>query len=83
MAISINKTLYVGVGGTGAKTLAKIKRHFIDSYGEIPQPMIGFLAIDTQDGIGNIAVAKSGADANGVTYTVQGGRVTDVKEIKR
>ena len=82
MAISINKTLYVGVGGTGAKTLAKIKRHFIDSYGEIPQPMIGFLAIDTQDGIGNIAVAKSGADANGVTYTVQGGRVTDVKEIK-
>lgn len=58
MAISINRTVYIGIGGTGAETLAKIKRHFIDAYGTVPQPMIGFLAIDTQTGINKIAVAK-------------------------
>ncbi len=84
MAYSINKTLYVGIGGTGAKTLVKIKRHFIDAYGEIPNPMIGFLVIDTQDGIINSTVAKSGSDvSNTLLYTVDklNNRVTDVKEI--
>lgn len=46
MAIKLRRTLYVGLGGTGVATLLKIKKCFIDSYGEIP-PMIGFLAIDT------------------------------------
>lgn len=46
MAIKLKKTLYVGLGGTGVSTLLKIKKCFIDSYGEIP-PMIGFIAIDT------------------------------------
>lgn len=49
MAIKLKKTLYVGLGGTGVATLLKIKKCFIDSYGEIP-PMIGFLAIDTDGG---------------------------------
>lgn len=44
--IKLKKTLYVGLGGTGVATLLKVKKCFIDSYGEIP-PMIGFLAIDT------------------------------------
>ncbi len=80
MAYSINKTLYIGVGGTGAQTLVKIKRHFIDAYGEIPQPMIGFLAIDTQDGISEIAVSKAGSDASGMTYSVTpDGKITDEK----
>ncbi|MCM1502073.1 MAG: tubulin-like doman-containing protein [Bacteroidales bacterium] len=42
----LKKTLYIGIGGTGVASLLKIKKSFIDSYGEIP-PMIGFLAIDT------------------------------------
>lgn len=46
MATAINRTLYIGLGGTGAQTLAKIKSHFVGSYGEVP-PMISFLAIDT------------------------------------
>lgn len=46
MAIKLKKTLYVGLGGTGVSALLKIKKCFIDSYGEIP-PMIGFIAIDT------------------------------------
>ncbi|MGM9818111.1 MAG: tubulin-like doman-containing protein [Paludibacteraceae bacterium] len=44
--IKLKKTLYVGLGGTGVSTLLRVKKCFIDSYGEIP-PMIGFLAIDT------------------------------------
>lgn len=51
MAIKLKKTLYLGLGGTGVSALLKIKKCFIDSYGEIP-PMIGFLAIDT-DGAAN------------------------------
>mgnify|MGYP004542662567 CR=1 FL=1 len=44
--IKLKKTLYIGLGGTGVSALLKVKKCFIDSYGEIP-PMIGFLAIDT------------------------------------
>lgn len=44
--IKLKKTLYIGLGGTGVATLLKVKKCFLDSYGEIP-PMIGFLAIDT------------------------------------
>lgn len=44
--IKLKKTLYIGLGGTGVSTLLRVKKCFIDSYGEIP-PMIGFLAIDT------------------------------------
>ena len=46
MKIKLKKTLYIGLGGTGVATLLKVKKNFIDSYGEIP-PMIGFLAIDS------------------------------------
>ncbi len=46
---TLTTTLYVGIGGTGANILLQIKKCFIDSYGEIP-PMIGFLAIDTDNG---------------------------------
>lgn len=46
--IKLKKTLYVGLGGTGVSTLLRVKKCFIDSYGEIP-PMIGFLAIDTDN----------------------------------
>lgn len=51
--IKLKKTLYVGLGGTGVATLLKVKKCFIDSYGEIP-PMIGFLAIDTNSAANNV-----------------------------
>ena len=44
--IKLKKTLYIGIGGTGVQCLLKIKKCFIDIYGEVP-PMIGFLAIDS------------------------------------
>lgn len=58
MATAINRTLYIGLGGTGAQTLAKIKSHVINSYGEVP-PMINFLAIDTDQKTADTAVAKT------------------------
>ena len=58
MAIKLKKTLYVGLGGTGVSTLLKVKKCFIDSYGEIP-PMIGFLAIDTDGAANNKSVTSN------------------------
>lgn len=63
MAIKINRTLYVGIGGTGVKILTKVKRHFMDAYGEVP-PMIGFLSIDTQAGSADTAAVKLGSGLN-------------------
>ena len=58
MAIKLKKTLYVGLGGTGVSALLKIKKCFVDSYGEIP-PMIGFLAIDTDGAASNKSVTSN------------------------
>lgn len=52
MATNIRRSLYVGLGGTGMGTLLKVKKQFIDTYGELP-PMIGFLGIDTDGGAYN------------------------------
>jgi hypothetical protein len=52
MPIKLKKSIYIGLGGTGVSVLLKIKKCFIDSYGEIP-PMIGFLAIDTDSAASN------------------------------
>lgn len=46
MATNLKRTLYIGLGGTGLKTLLHTKRAFIETYGEVP-PMIKFLVIDT------------------------------------
>lgn len=46
MTPKLKRTLYIGLGGTGFKTLVHTKRAFINTYGEVP-PMIKFLAIDS------------------------------------
>jgi hypothetical protein len=46
MATKIRRSLFIGLGGTGMKTLLQTKKMFIETYGEVP-PMIGFLGIDT------------------------------------
>jgi len=62
MAIKLTKTLFVGLGGTGVKSILRTKQCFMDAYGEIP-PMIAFLAIDTDRGIRNISMkSRSGKD---------------------
>lgn len=80
MAIKINRTLYVGIGGTGAKILTKVKRHFIDAYGEVP-PIIGFLSIDTQSGSAVTAAVKLGSDLNTVVNTMEGDRVVSSRKL--
>ena len=56
--IKLKKTLYIGLGGTGVATLLRVKKCFIDSYGEVP-PMIGFLAIDTDTAAFNKEVTSN------------------------
>lgn len=45
----IRRSLFIGLGGTGMRTLLYLKKLFVDTYGEVP-PMIGFLGIDTDKG---------------------------------
>lgn len=42
----LRRTLLIGIGGTGVKTILDAKKMFYENYGEIP-PMIGFIGIDT------------------------------------
>lgn len=42
----LRRTLLIGLGGTGYKSILNAKKLFYENYGEIP-PMIGFLAVDT------------------------------------
>ena len=46
MIPKLKRTLYIGLGGTGFKTLLHTKRAFIETYGEVP-PMIKFLVFDS------------------------------------
>lgn len=46
MVPKLKRTLYIGLGGTGFKTLLRTKRAFVETYGEVP-PMIKFLCIDS------------------------------------
>ena len=57
----LRRTLLIGVGGTGIKTILDAKKMFYENYGEIP-PMIGFVGIDTdRPGLGNsFVIANDG-----------------------
>lgn len=57
----LRRTLLIGVGGTGIKTILDAKKMFYENYGEIP-PMIGFIGIDTdRPGLGNsFVIANDG-----------------------
>ncbi len=55
MPITLKKTIYVGLGGTGVQTLLHLKKQFINTYGEIP-PMIKFIAFDTDTNISQLSL---------------------------
>ena len=42
----LKRTLFIGVGGTGMKTILQTKKLYKDAYGSVPE-IIGFLGIDT------------------------------------
>lgn len=43
--MKIRRSLFIGIGGTGIKSILHAKKRFIDAYGEIP-PMVEFLGLD-------------------------------------
>ena len=45
----IRRSLFIGLGGTGMRTILHLKKLFIETYGEVPG-MIGFLGVDTDKG---------------------------------
>lgn len=57
----LRRTLLIGLGGTGIKSILNAKKMFYENYGEIP-PMIGFIGIDTDEpGLKNsFVIAKDG-----------------------
>lgn len=59
----LKRSLFIGLGGTGLKSIVHTKKRFYDTYGEIP-PMVGFLAFDTDsDGI-NFSIPSHLGDKN-------------------
>lgn len=56
-------TVVIGLGGTGYKTLLKLKQRFVDAYGSIP-PIVRFLSIDTTENAEGTAQASEGLDHN-------------------
>ncbi len=75
MATKIKKCLYVGIGGTGMRTLLETKKFFIETYGEVP-PCIAFLGIDTDGG----AFDKTLPTKLGVPVGLTAGEVCRVQE---
>lgn len=61
-SIKISRTLFVGLGGTGVKSILRAKQCFVDAYGEVPQ-MVAFIAIDTDRQIRNASlISRSGKE---------------------
>ncbi len=50
MSTKIKRCLFVGLGGTGMRSLLNAKKLLMETYGEVP-PMIGFLGVDTDKGV--------------------------------
>lgn len=44
----LRRTLLIGIGGTGVKSILNAKKMFYENYGQIP-PMVGFIGVDTDE----------------------------------
>ncbi len=75
MATKIKKSLYVGIGGTGMRTLLETKKFFVETYGAVP-PCVAFLGIDTDGG----AFTKTIPTRTGVPVGLSAGEVCAVQE---
>ena len=45
---SINRSIYIGLGGAGIQSIVETKRHFVEQYGKVP-PFVQFLGIDMDE----------------------------------
>jgi hypothetical protein len=48
MATKLKRSLFIGIGGTGMKSILKTKQLYQDEYGKVPE-VIGFLGVDTSN----------------------------------
>ncbi len=63
----INRTICIGLGGTGRDILMRIRRLIVDRYGDFKQlPVISFVHIDTDNGTSNTTGLKTGNTYHGI-----------------
>ena len=91
----INRTICIGLGGTGRDVLMRIRRLIVDRYGDFKQlPVISFVHIDTDKATSNITGLRTGnfyhgvdlrfSDAEKVAATMTRSQVDNmVKELNR
>ena len=63
----INRTICIGLGGTGRDVLMRIRRLIVERYGDFKQlPIISFVHIDTDKATSNITGLRTGNTYHGV-----------------
>jgi hypothetical protein len=63
----INRTICIGLGGTGRDVLMRIRRLIVDRHGDFKQlPVISFVHIDTDKATSNITGLRTGNTYHGV-----------------
>lgn len=73
----VNRTVCIGLGGTGRDILMRIRRLIVDRYGDFKQlPVISFVHIDTDKGASNTTGLKTGNTYHGVDL-----RFSDVEKV--
>ena len=68
MSIKLRRSMFIGLGGTGMKTILRTKAALLDNYGqngELP-PFFSFLGIDTDNGEYDKTVASKDSDRLGL-----------------
>ena len=63
----INRTICIGLGGTGRDILMRIRRLIVDSYGDLEKlPIVSFVHIDTDKAATQISGLRTGSTYHGV-----------------
>ena len=63
----INRTICIGIGGTGRDILMRIRRLIVDSYGDLEKlPIVSFVHIDTDKSASQISGLRTGSTYHGV-----------------
>ncbi|MGK7893971.1 MAG: tubulin-like doman-containing protein, partial [Xenococcus sp. (in: cyanobacteria)] len=64
---TINRTICIGLGGTGRDVLMRIRRLIVDRYGDFKQlPVISFVHIDTDKATSRVTDLKTGNSYHGI-----------------
>ena len=63
----INRTICIGLGGTGRDVLMRIRRLIVDRYGDLSQlPIVSFVHIDTDKAATQVSGLRTGSTYHGV-----------------